>query len=167
MTYDYSQRIVKKSFDNSRAYSSLAMQAENINKLNERKIMLTKSNKNGPGEFLNVFRYMAAGGTNLREYWRNAYRNERRAISHAVARDVHALRGSIASAQARLAQLAASVRNDVAPQLQAIRERDDFINSGKSLWVHARETGKGKALEPFKKLIAPPLPYVGKLPPNK
>jgi hypothetical protein len=69
------------------------------------------------------------------------------------------------AARANVAKLASEIRVDIAPALRAIRERDDFINSGRSLYAEAHRVES--AANTSRKLAKPPLPYVGKLPPNK
>ena len=109
---------------------------------------------------------MAKQTTQARQTWKQAYQAQRKAIARDCKAYLRGLRPAIELAQANIAKLAQQVRADAAPALQAIRERDAFINSGKSLfaWAASKESG---AVPAFKKLIAPPLPYVGKLPPNK
>ena len=66
----------------------------------------------------------------------------------------------------RLNQLARNIREELEPVLSNVRRVDMLINSGLSLVSAVRELNKGDMVEPFARPIAPPLPYVGKLPPN-
>ena len=125
------------------------------------------TNEDGPCAFNNYFRnWLGFRMGRNRKAWLQAYRDERRRVSHEIAQDTRALRGSLAIAQNRLSSLFGQVQADVASQIEALRQRDNFISSGKSLYAAAAHETENPVV-PFKKLVAPPLPYIGKLPPNK
>jgi len=102
--------------------------------------------------------------TQARTNWQETFRAQRKAISRDVKQFERGLRNAAAIARNSLAKLFTGVHQDIAPQLESIRQRDDFINSGRSLYAEAQR--HEVPIAP-RKLAKPPLPSNVPMPPNK
>ena len=74
--------------------------------------------------------------------------------------------GAIVTTHVPLVMLASQIRDEVAPQIEALHDVRDFIASGKSLVGYLKEKTISE-VPAWAKLKAPPLPVGLKMPPNK